>query len=599
MWNEKEMKGKLDKQISEEILFCWNEELQKDLKFREDKRKLDHGKKLPELLVLWENNVKKEVLKKISPYDALKFQARNELGDAELLIEVFKGKYVYDHQAKKWFVWNGVRFIEDKTDSIARVPMNELAVIYEQALYELNESNAKELEDCSKEQKELSSKIEQEEDEEEKEKLRTEYEKIEAKIKKILAKGKKATKNLGDRANQLRTLTRSQKVVSTASKGANSLGITGEEWEQEPTLFVAANGVIDLETGKLLQPRYEQYLKKGSSVPYMGLLAFSDFWDEHLQRVFCQNQELIDYFEYCIGASVTGLRTNKDIWCAYGPEANNGKSSTFNPILKIIGDYGTTIKVDLLLDETIKGSKGPDVDMMVIDGLRMGVASEAGDKARFSSEKIKAITGGDEIRARGMFENSRIIQSTTKLWLHTNTIPKISSYDPGFMLRLKVIPFLAKFTSDLELLDERKHIYAAKNQEEFKRLIKEHEPYILSWVIRCARKYLLNQNYKTPELVKSYTATYFEDNDLIGQFLKERTEPNDMNNNGIQVKDLYDKFMEYCKDEHGIQERSIKSMKSFVKEVENHGHKKKVLNKSYFTDLKLKTETLKKNEGIF
>lgn len=588
--NKNEVLYELHAMIKEEILFCYKEELQKDLKLREERRRLDHQRPEPELLALWENNVKCDGMKKVSPYDVLKFQARNELGDAELLIEQYKGKYVYDHQAKKWFVWNWVRFVEDKTDSIARVPMNELAVIYEQALYELNESNAKELEECHKQQKELSSKIDQEDDEEEKEKLRTEYDKIEAKIKKIAARGKKATKNLGDRANQLRTLTRSQKVVSTASKGENSLGITGEEWDQYPTLFVAQNGVIDLETGKLLKPCYEQYLKKGSSIPYAGLLAYSDFWDGHLQRVFCQNQELIEYFEYCIGASVTGLRTSKDIWCAYGPEANNGKSSTFNPILKIIGDYGTTIKVDLLLDETIKGSKGPDVDMMVIDGLRMGVASEAGDKARFSSEKIKAITGGDEIRARGMFENSRIIQSTTKLWLHTNTIPKISSYDPGFMLRLKVIPFLAKFTSDFELIDENKHIYPAKNQEEFKRLIKENEPYILSWIIRCARKYLLNPNYKTPELVKSYTANYFIDNDLVGQFLKEWTVPNKTDQNGVQVKTLYDKFSSYCKEEHGIQERSIKSMKSFAKEVENHGHIKKVSNKSYFNDLLLKSE---------
>lgn len=588
--NKEEAVLKLEKQIQQEVRFCHREELQKDLKLREDRRKLDHGRKEPELLCLWQNSFQNEGLKKISPYEAISYQARNELGDAELLIELFKGKYVYDHQAKKWFVWNGVRFVEDKTDSIARVPMNELAVIYENALYEFNESNAKELEECHKELKELSAKAEQEEDEEEREKLKAEAEKIEAKIKKISAKGKKATKNLGDRANQLRTLTRSQKVVSTASKGENSLGITGEEWDQHPTLFVAQNGVIDLETGRLLKPSYEQYLKKGSNVPYAGLLAYSDFWDKHLQRVFCQHQELIEYFEYCIGASVTGLRTNKDIWCAYGPEANNGKSSTFNPILKIIGDYGTTIKVDLLLDETIKGSKGPDVDMMVIDGLRMGVASEAGDKARFSSEKIKAITGGDEIRARGMFENSRIIQSTTKLWLHTNTIPKISSYDPGFMLRLKVIPFLAKFTADLGEVDEKKNIYPAKNQEEFKRQIKEEEPYILSWIIRCARKYLLNQNFKVPELVKSYTANYFIDNDLVGQFLAQCTVPNETNQLGVQVKTLYEKFSAYCREEHGIQERNIKTMKSFSKEVENHGHKKYVSNKSYFTDLQLKSE---------
>lgn len=585
---ENEIRARIRQQVDDEIAFCWKLELEKDRKLKEGRRKLNHELKEPSILACWENAAKKDELKNYSPYEILNFQKLNELGDAELLIDRYKGKYLYDHQTKQWFMWNGIRFVEDKTDSIVRVPMNELAQLYEDALYKLNEMSVNEVSELEKEERELSEKLGNETDELEQKFLKNELAAIQGNIKKANAKGKNQTKKLADRANQLRTLTRSQKIVQTASKGIGSLGIPGDEWEKEPTLFVAANGIIDLETGKFLLPRYEQYLKKGSEVPYIGLLQCSDFWENHLQSVFCNNEELMEYFEYCIGASVTGLRTNKDIWCAYGPEANNGKSSTFNTILKIVGDYGTTIKVDLLLDDATKGSKGPDVDLVVIDGLRMGVASEAGDKARFSSEKIKAITGGDEIRARGMFENSRIIQSTTKLWLHTNTIPKISSYDPGFMLRLKVIPFLAKFTDDLSIIDKNKNIYPAKNQEEFKKLIRDNEPYILSWVIRCARKYLLNQNYKTPELVKSYTANYFIDNDLVGQFLKERTVENQTGGNGVQVKTLYDDFVTYCKDEHGIQERNIKSMKHFSKEVENHGFIKKVSNKSYFTDLMLK-----------
>ena len=52
-----------------------------------------------------------------------------------------------------------------------------------------------------------------------------------------------------------------------------------------------------------------------------------------------------------IGASINGLLVNKDCYVALGPLANNGKSVTFNTILKAFGNYGDTIAVSVLLEK--------------------------------------------------------------------------------------------------------------------------------------------------------------------------------------------------------------------------------------------------------
>ena len=374
-------------------------------------------------------------------------------------------------------------------------------------------------------------------------------------------KGAAAKKTTEDRARALRGVRRSGDVLRMATLGKYSLGRTGAEFDQHPTLLPCANGVIDLETGRLLKPDPKLYMTKGSPFPYLGLHAHSEWWEDHLDKIFCKNDELREYFEWAIGASINGLLVNKDCYVALGPLANNGKSVTFNTILKAFGNYGDTIAVSVLLEKDKGGrNDGPDPELMVLDGLRMGVASEAGKKARFSMERIKAITGGDSIRARGMYANSKIIKSSVKLWLHTNDVPTMSGYDPGFVQRLKIIPFRAQFVPAAEA-DPQNHRYAALPKLELERAQEAAYPSILSWLIRCSVFFFRNQGYRPPDFIKQETADYFTENDYVGQFLENCC----IQEKGRKVKSgaLYKAFRRWCMDEVCIPEKALMAAKTF------------------------------------
>lgn len=573
--------------VQDELTAVWHEELTADAK-RKVKR-LNHDLKEPDALAPW-RNLATPAARTAPPISAmLEAENRNELGDAELLRARQAGKYVYDHKACRWMRFDGVIWKDDVVHNAQQLPMTDLAELYEQAATrvqsELEDAKAVVETKLMKHQAELDAANDNGDAE-----LSAALQKTISDQKEKLTRmegGAKAKKRrLIERAKRLRGKQRAKNVISTAAEGDESLGISGEEWETHPLLFACANGVVDLESGRLIKSSPGLFLNKTSPLPYIGLMQSTGWWEDHLRKVFCEDERLVDYFEHAVGYSVTGLRTNKDIWCAYGPQANNGKSATFNSIKAAVGDYATTIKVDMLLDDG-KADKGPDPDLMVIDGLRMGLASEAGDRARFSIERIKAVTGGDDVRARGLYADSRIIRSFAKLWLHTNTIPKMSGYDPGFMLRLKVVPFLARFTTDPGEVDEAKHIYPAMDQETFRRRMQAEAPYILAWILRCARKFCLNPHYATPEVIRQYTKSYFEEEDDVGQFLSRETVASD--GDRVQAKELYTAFKKFCMEELGVAEKYVKSMKALARELSTHGIEKSVSNKVYYLGLRLRS----------
>lgn len=574
-------------QVEEEKSIAWQEELKQDSKFKHPR--LNHDLEKPHIYAVWKNMAPEKPAPPPEVPDMLRYEDRNEQGDGELLQIRQQGQFVFDHTAQKWMRFNGVIWEEDSVAQAEKLPMDELARLYDAAADKLAEQLADE-------QVKAEAKLAQLEADQEAARQAREDEKIVSlgweldKAKKELARltgslGAKK-KRLQERARKLRGRTRAMNVLKVASTGQGSLGISGKEWEQHPLLMACADGLVDLETGKLFRSTPGHYLMKSSPMPYVGLVTFSDWWEGHLRKIFCDDEDLVDYFEHIVGYSVTGERYNKDIWVAYGPQANNGKSFTFNTIKSVVGDYATTIKVDVLLDDG-RDSKGPDPDMMVLDGLRMGLASEAGEKARFSIEKIKAITGGDDVRARGMYMDSKIIQSKVKLWLHTNTIPKLTGYDPGFQLRLKVIPFMAKFTPRPEEADPRRFIYPAMDQQEATLIQQREGPAIFSWVLRCARKFLRNTHYSTPSAVSQFTKEYFDEQDLLKQFIDACC--NEAPDEETQAKHLYAAFKKYCMEELGTPESRLISFKSFGLELQKR-YRRRMSNRVYYRGLVLKDE---------
>lgn len=473
---------------------------------------------------------------KIKPEEIEAAYHQNQYGDADLAIKLFRGKYVHDNTTDETYRFNCTHFYKARNRELVH-DMRQVSDLYAGRGLHYAKA-AKELDDSGN--KEEGKRL------------------------------KKLSENYNGRAWSLRDYPRVNKVIKLATSGPDSLGISGDEWNRHTTLLPCANCVIDLETGKKIKASPDQFFNKASPIEYRGLLEEAELWDQILARALRHQEDLIEYFGYFAGSAATGIQT-KDFFCAYGPGGNNGKSLIFDWMAAVLGDFSGTIRVESLLEEKqIRASSGASPDVLEFRGLRLAVTSEAQRNHRFSLANIKRYTaGGDRLKARGLYSKESVeFDQTHTLLLHSNFLPKAEGNDNAFYDRLKVLPFKAKFIrpdEGPERPDE--FIFHAIPRHALEKSFRDIAPAILSWFVRNAKKFLERGGVmpQAPPCVLAETNEYREEQDLVGQFLRECCDADP--DHQEQMKDLYDAFHRWCIKEMRIPEKHVKSMKALAGEL--------------------------------
>ena len=173
-------------------------------------------------------------------------------------------------------------------------------------------------------------------------------------------------------------------------------------------------------------------------------MALCPIWKRCLIDVFQGKLLLIGYLQRLLGNGLTGDVSEQILPILYG-EGANGKSTIINATQYTIGeDYSGTPPLELFIVHKA-GSRHP-TELMTLQGKHLMIASETEAGARLTEARIKHLTGGDLMTGRGMHENFSSFVPTHKLLLSTNYKPEIRGSDEAIWRRLKLIPFLAKFT---------------------------------------------------------------------------------------------------------------------------------------------------------
>lgn len=479
-----------------------------------------------------------------------------EYGDAVLTTLMFRDRYCHDNSLEKTYRWAGTYWTED-TNRQAEADMREVA------------------EEHRKRARDWKEKANQEADKNK---------------KAALEKSCEAHKG---RARQILTRTKANTIFKLATAGDGSLGVSGKEWEREPTLLACANGVIELETGRLVPGRPEQYLRKASPMEYHGMHVAAPFWEETLLKLFCRDLEVIDYIELVIGYASTGLMSFKDFYCCHGPGGDNGKSFLFDTIRWVLGEYAGTVPTSIILEDWGKGGgSGPNPDLLKLNGMRLCVFPEAKKNARFSMDTIKYLTGSDTISVRGLYQRDPIeFTPSAKPFLHTNWIPKVQGNDPAFFKRLRIIPFLAKFVlpgGKVQIAPEQ-HIYEAVPPEKLREMLLAEAPGILAWIVRCAHRFLATMDLTPPDKVLAAGEDYQQGQDMIGQWIDQCCDVSDKQREE-QTKDLYASFCKWLQDEQGIDEpKKFIGLRSFGEDMQQRFERRKT-NVVYYRGVRIRDD---------
>jgi len=144
---------------------------------------------------------------------------------------------------------------------------------------------------------------------------------------------------------------------------------------------------------------------------------------------------------------------------------------------------------------------------MRLKGARLIVSSEVPADAKWNVERIKAVTGGETIVARGMRENSCEFAFTGTLLIAGNNKPQLANVDEAIRRRMHIVPFKAKIAD----ADINKHLADELKQE---------AGGILKWMIEGCRNWR-RDGLKRPKAVETATEEYLTDEDHIRQWRDE------------------------------------------------------------------------------
>ena len=366
-------------------------------------------------------------------------------------------------------------------------------------------------------------------------------------------------------------------MISMASKHKDMI-VSMADFDKELHVINCLNGVVDL-TNRNLQARSSHRLisklAKASHNPRAKAPVFIRF----INQIFGNDIELIRWAQRMVGYFLTGSVLEQKLFLAYGTGAN-GKSTFFEIIKLILGDYSKTADFETFLSKQKSGVRELEA-VGELKGIRFALASETDSHVRFSEAIIKRLTGGDTLRGTKLMKSAFEFKPEFKLCFLTNHLPYAKDGSFGFWRRIKVVPFNQRFSGskvDSTLYDQ---------------LLKEKEG-IFKWCVDGAYHWyreLKKSGGKTGlgpcKAIDDATEEYKSENDVLSHFIKEciETKPGSK----VYARVLYDKYKLWNETNSGDDFTNPISEVFFSKRMEERGLKKtRGQNNKVYVDIKLK-----------
>lgn len=333
------------------------------------------------------------------------------------------------------------------------------------------------------------------------------------------------------------------------AKSLKPLAKSGAEFDQKPLLFAVKNGVIDLETGDFREGQPEDYLTQCGGTVY-DPTAKAERWEQFLREVFLDDTALIAFIQRAIGYTLTGLTREQVFFFCHGARGLNGKSTLFDTLRALLGDYAKSTSFSTFTNDPNKG--GHQESLMALEGARLVVANETSTVGTLNEAILKTLTGEDPVTGSKKHEHERTYLPQFKLWLAANDLPKVRDVSPAFWRRVVLIPFLARFEG--------------KNQDKgLKSKLQAELPGILNWALEGCLAYL-REGLNPPARCIDAAEAWRSDNDPLADFLATcKLDPR------LETKasDLFAAYEQHCRLNGAPQ--GVKSVQLFSKLMVAHG----------------------------
>lgn len=398
---------------------------------------------------------------------------------AQWLSEALGQGIRYDHTAKRWHIWNGVRWAPDLTKEVQR---RCLDLVYERVNEVARQYAVGE--------------------------LRDEKFKHQMKVyRRLLERGR---------------LESALEVLSWIP----GYKTDGADWDQNPNLLGCENGIVDLTKNELVpNPGPELLVTRTTGhrfIPFKPQETLFDAIETHLRslghreprfpsflrEITSGDDKLAAFFLLWFGYSLFG-HTQEQRFLILTGLGRNGKGALVTAMRFCFGEYSAKADSSLYMRSRFGSARSDQAraDLMELKGRRLAVMSEP-DGGVFNEEMLKAHTGGDPITARALHSNNVITWLPThSITFLTNQPPSVNDIGPAMAARVMVADFRERFDGE----KEDKKLYG-KLEAEAEGILG-----VLCWSAKVW--YESDGGLALPDRVRRASQEYLDQNDPIGRVL--------------------------------------------------------------------------------
>lgn len=450
------------------------------------------------------------------------YLSHGEAGDSSLVEKAFADKYLYCHDEEQWLINNQGIWEPEPTDKVCRKARTIIQAKYKPLL------------DSAR------SEIDQAGDK--------------GDVKRITKKVEAIEKRIKD-ADSIRHI----RNVLQWTSGLLSSKTT--DFDNERTITNLQNGVFDFEKCEFRKHLPSDRFRRVAGTSYDPKCKAPN-WEQALELWTGSDPELVRFLRQICGCFLTGLTDLQNLFFAYGP-GGNGKTTFFNALKMLLGDYFLTIGINTLLTTKFGPDPTNDYKLAQFPGARLAVASEIPKYGMLNEPLIKDMTGGDCIAARHPKGRPFNFMPTHKLVMFGNHKPQVRDFSEGFWRRLLLIPFDAVISGS-----EKKD--PSVIDAEFKKEL----PGILNWGIAGWRDYKQN-GLVIPDRVRAAVIQYRNETDVISEFFTDN-EPVlriDKKDRGLKIlaSELFTLFKQWVEQDKDSRENPFKNIRGFNLTLKERG----------------------------
>lgn len=312
-------------------------------------------------------------------------------------------------------------------------------------------------------------------------------------------------------------------------------------FDRNTDLFNCQNGTLNLTTGEFRPHDPADFLTMMSGITY-DPDAECPRWEQFISEVMCNDADLALYLQKALGYALTGDTTLECLFILYGATSRNGKGTTMETFLKIMGDYGKTSNPEMLSTKFGNtNASGPSEEIARLAGVRFVNISEPEKKITFNAALVKRMTGNDTLNARFLHENSFDFRPNFKIFINTNYKPSVSDMTLFYSNRLKLIPFKRHF----EEHEQDKGLKAFFSTDVCLSAI-------FNWCYEGYKRFR-SEDLEDPAAVSQATKEYQEESDRIGQFVDAWLEEGEAFE--VRTSAAYKLYGEWC-DKYGYRKEN-------------------------------------------